>query len=61
MIDRWLDEPGNRRELAELDYIDPQTIRHRTPGELPAMQAPGRGVFERFAAMCREGQRRIES
>jgi len=49
MIDRWLDEPTNAAELAE---IDPAEIRRRTPEQLPPMQALGRVVFGRFAALC---------
>jgi GMP synthase (glutamine-hydrolysing) len=54
MIEDWLDDPVNRRELGELDYIDSRAIRERTPQELPPMQAVGARVFERFAAMCRQ-------
>lgn len=53
MIDDWLTEPGNCRELATLDYIDPQTIRTRTPQELPRLQTWAADVFGRFAEMCR--------
>lgn len=52
MIDDWLIEPGNCRELATLNYIDPQTIRDRTPQELPKLQAWAADVFGRFALMC---------
>lgn len=53
MIADWLTEPGNCRELAALDYIDPQIIRGRTPQELPRLQAWAAEVFARFAQMCR--------
>lgn len=53
MIDDWLTEPGNCRELAKLDYIDPQIIRAKTPQELPRLQAWAADVFGRFATMCR--------
>jgi GMP synthase (glutamine-hydrolysing) len=53
MIDDWLDNPGNCRELSRLDYIDPQLIRQRTPAELPALQALATKVLGRFAEMCR--------
>ncbi len=53
MIDQWLSEPGNCRELAALDDVDPAEIRARTPEELPRMQAMAAEVFGRFAAMCR--------
>lgn len=54
MIDQWLDEPNNRRELAGLGYIDPVAIRNGTPHELPLMHALGHQVLPRFAALCRE-------
>jgi GMP synthase (glutamine-hydrolysing) len=52
MIDDWLTLPENRREMAKLDYIDPQIIHDRTPDELPRMQTLAAEVFGRFAAMC---------
>ncbi len=52
MVDLWLDEAGNRNELAQLDYIDPATIRAATANEFPKMQQFGRRVLSRFAAMC---------
>jgi GMP synthase (glutamine-hydrolysing) len=52
MIDDWLTEAGNCRELAELDYIDPQGIRAQTPEELPRLQALAGEVLGRFAQMC---------
>ena len=55
MVQRWLDEPENSRELAGLDDIDPDEIRRRMPQELPPMQTIGAKVFGRFAAICREG------
>jgi GMP synthase (glutamine-hydrolysing) len=54
MIEDWLNDPVNRRELAALDYIDPRAIRERAPQELPQMQAVAARVFDRFAAICRE-------
>jgi GMP synthase (glutamine-hydrolysing) len=53
MIDDWLSEPGNCRELAALDYIDPQAIRDQTPRELPRLQSLAAEVLGRFAQMCR--------
>jgi GMP synthase (glutamine-hydrolysing) len=53
LIEDWLDDAENRRELAALDYIDPEGIRARTPELLPRMEALGRHVFPRFAALCR--------
>jgi GMP synthase (glutamine-hydrolysing) len=52
-IDAWLREPGNRRELAGLDYIDPQAIAAETPQRMPAMQALGDRVLPRFVSLCR--------
>jgi GMP synthase (glutamine-hydrolysing) len=53
MIEDWLTEPGNCRELAALDYVDPQNIRAQTPQELPRLQAMAAEVLGRFAQMCR--------
>ncbi|MHB1038413.1 MAG: type 1 glutamine amidotransferase [Pirellulales bacterium] len=55
MVADWLIEADNAEELAGLPYIDPAEIRRRTPEELPAMHELGRRVFDRFAALCREG------
>jgi GMP synthase (glutamine-hydrolysing) len=52
MIDEWLSEKGNCRELAELDYIHPEKIREQTPCELPRLQALAAEVLGRFAEMC---------
>jgi len=54
MIDDWLTESGNCGELAALDYIDPNLIRHQTPHELPGLQTLASKVLGRFAALCRE-------
>ncbi len=54
MIDLWLDDPRNRRELAALGYIDPEAIRDRTSEALPKMQALGRRVLPAFTALCRQ-------
>jgi GMP synthase (glutamine-hydrolysing) len=54
MVEDWLNDPVNRRELAALDYIDSQVIRERAPQELTEMQAVAAQVFGRFAAICRE-------
>ena len=54
MIDCWLDQADNRRELAALDYIDPQVIRSQTPTNLPALETLSSSVFGRFAAICKE-------
>jgi GMP synthase (glutamine-hydrolysing) len=52
LVDDWLAEAGNCRELDQLDYIDPQVIRVQMPVELPRLQTFAAEVFGRFAAMC---------
>jgi GMP synthase (glutamine-hydrolysing) len=52
MIDQWLEEPGNRCDLAGLDYIDETTIRAQTPTRLPAMRALAGRVLPRFARLA---------
>ena len=52
IIEMWLDKPRSRRELAELDYIDPAVIREQTPRAIPQMTALAERVLGRFAAMC---------
>ena len=52
IIEMWLDKPRSRRELAELDYIDPAAIREQTPRALPQMTALAERVLGRFVAMC---------
>jgi GMP synthase (glutamine-hydrolysing) len=54
MVDRWLNEPENQRELSGLETIDPALIRSRLPIALAEMQILGRPVLSRFAAMCRQ-------
>ena len=54
MIEDWLSESVNCGELALLDYIDPQLIRHTTPRELPGLQTLAETVLGRFAGLCRE-------
>ena len=53
MVEDWLNESVNSRELAALDYIDPQAIRQKTPEEMPVLQALAEKVLGRFAALCR--------
>jgi len=55
MIEDWLTESVNSKELATVDYIDPQIIRQKTPQELPGLQALADTVLGRFAALCRDG------
>ncbi len=54
MVDRWLNEAENQRELSGLDYIDPAAIRRRLPSAMGEMEIPGQQVLSRFAGMCRE-------
>lgn len=53
MVEHWLAEPGNRRELQDLGYIDPAAIRRDLPTRIREMQTLGQHVLPRFAAMCR--------
>ncbi|HLA85346.1 MAG TPA: type 1 glutamine amidotransferase [Thermoguttaceae bacterium] len=48
----WVNQPHNRRMIAELDYIDPEQIRRETPDAIARMHAFGRRILPRFAAMC---------
>lgn len=57
MVEAWLSEPANRRELAELPEIDPAAIRAALPTMLPQMQAGGERLLTRFAALCRSAER----
>jgi len=54
MIETWLSEPENCRELAESGTAGADEIRRLTPRHLPAMLQVGAEVFRRFAALCRE-------
>jgi GMP synthase (glutamine-hydrolysing) len=54
MIEDWLTVSENAKELAKVDYIDPDDIRQKTPIELPAMQVLAEKVIGRFAALCLE-------
>ncbi len=53
MIDRWLDEPENRKEIAGLDEIDAASIRSQTPKHISALHEMARTVFAGFAEACR--------
>lgn len=53
MVEQWLTDPINQRELQGLDYIDPTAIRQRLPTAIHAMATLGRHMFSRFASMCR--------
>jgi len=52
LIDEWLVQPGNHRELAGLRYIDADEVRRRTPQEAPAFATLGEQVLSRFAELC---------
>jgi GMP synthase (glutamine-hydrolysing) len=52
IIATWLGEPGNCGELAGLDYIDPESIRHQTPERIGALRALGHRILGRFAPLC---------
>lgn len=57
MLEAWLSEPHNRRELSQLDYIDPRAIRAAAPHAFPKLTACARRVLPRFAALCgRQGR-----
>jgi GMP synthase (glutamine-hydrolysing) len=57
MAKEWFAEPGNRKELAQLDYIDPRQILAAMPHEAPAMERFGQRVLSRFAALCADDSR----
>lgn len=52
MVEQWLAEPGNHRELQELGTIDPAAIRRCLPARIREMEALGRHVLSRFATAC---------
>ena len=54
MIENWLTESVNAKELTAVDYIDPQIIRQKTPQELPGLQILADKVLGRFAELCQE-------
>lgn len=54
IVDEWLDEAENRRELSGLEYIDPADIRRRLPVAIAEMEVLGRHVLSQFARMCRK-------
>lgn len=58
MVEQWLTEPDNRRELQDLACIDPAAIRRGLPTRIREMQILGQHVLSRFAAMCRSGNPR---
>lgn len=60
MVDTWLSEAENERELSGLDYIDPALIRRRLPAAIGEMESLGRHVLSRFAGMCRRSGARGE-
>lgn len=54
MVEDWLIEPENQRELRGLDYIDPVQIRRQMQKAIGEMEYVGRHVLSRFAEMCRQ-------
>jgi GMP synthase (glutamine-hydrolysing) len=52
LVDEWLIQPDNHRELAGLNYIHPEEIRRCTPQEMPGLAALGERVLSRFAELC---------
>jgi GMP synthase-like glutamine amidotransferase len=54
MVDEWLSEAENEREINGLDYIDPALIRKRLPAAIRELEILGWHVLSRFAGMCRE-------
>jgi GMP synthase-like glutamine amidotransferase len=53
LIASWLEDLANQGEPDAADRADPERIRAATPRMLPPMEAFGRAVLGRFAAMCR--------
>jgi GMP synthase (glutamine-hydrolysing) len=54
LVEEWLVQPDNQRELSGLSYIDPDEIRRCTPQETPAFTLLGEQVLSRFAQLCAE-------
>ena len=52
MATGWLDQPGNRCMIAELDAIDPDQIRRDTPHALAQMHSFSQAILSRFAILC---------
>lgn len=56
VIQRWLNEPAGREEIAALDYIDAVAMQAETAAGLAGMYPVARRVFGRFAELCRQRQ-----
>jgi GMP synthase (glutamine-hydrolysing) len=54
LIESWLVEPGNCRELAALDPLAAESIRRETPARLAALAPWAAEVLGRFAALARQ-------
>ncbi len=54
MIDDWLGQPGCRRLIDEIDYLDRAEIEQSTPVELPKMHRFSRKLFSRFAEVVKQ-------
>ncbi len=52
MVAHWLAAPSACALLSELDYIDADAIRHRTPEALKAMRPFSGRLFSGFARLC---------
>lgn len=54
MVQSWLSQPDGKAEMAGIAYVDPAEISRRTPEAYPRMEAFGRHILPRFAALCRD-------
>lgn len=54
MVEDWLNEPANQRELRRLNYIDPVQIRRQMQTAISDMEFFGRHILSRFSEMCRQ-------
>jgi GMP synthase (glutamine-hydrolysing) len=54
MVEQWLREPQNQRELSTLTYIDPGAIRLQLPEAIAKIAQVGHHVLSRFAGLCRQ-------
>ncbi len=53
MSENWLIEPGFAKEVSELDYIDPEEIRRRTPEEMPGLKKLSATILGRFTELVK--------
>mgnify|MGYP005835739045 CR=1 FL=1 len=52
IVYEWLDEPGNRAELAGVAGVDPDAIRQAAPRRVADVRRCGDTILSRFAAVC---------